>query len=100
MNYIANTIWKHEKPLNEDEQRAYLETVKTVLDEDGSWIENYWFKIDDYTHGSVSIYSSEEAWERLKDKIAAQRSFSTGDRGVTMLAEYNGPAFAVLSEVG
>ena len=54
--------WIH-KHLNEDDQNAYLETVKTVIEKGGSWIENYWFKIDDYTHGSVSIYTSKEAWE-------------------------------------
>ena len=99
--FILNSTWKHTKPIDEKEQRDYLKLIKEELDPDGEyWLENIWYKIDEYTHGSISFYASEEAYTKMIDRINAQRNVSDDLRGCTMIHEFKGSAFAVLSKVG
>ncbi len=98
--FILNSTWKHTKSINEQEQRDYLKLIKEELDPEGKyWLENIWYKIDEYTHGSISFYASEEAYTKMIDRIDAQRNVSDDMRGCTMINEFKGTAFAVLSEV-
>ena len=86
--------------MDEQSQRDYLKLIKNEFDSEGElWLENIWYKIDDYTHGSISFYASEETYLKMVDRINAQRSVADNMRVVTMVHEFKGPAFAVLSEV-
>ena len=58
MKYVNTAIWKHEKPIDEEEERAYMSVLKTLLNADDYLLDTIWYKIDDYTHGSVGIYKS------------------------------------------
>ena len=49
--FILNTIWKHENKIDEQASREYLAFIKAELDPESEfWLENIWYKIDDYTH--------------------------------------------------
>ena len=50
--------------------------------------------------GSISFHASEEAYTKMIDRINAQRNVSDDLRGCTMIHEFKGSAFAVLSKVG
>tara|TARA_A100001011_G_C14066517_1_gene738393 strand:+ start:105 stop:533 length:429 start_codon:yes stop_codon:yes gene_type:complete len=97
--YIVNTIWKHKRPINEEVFREYMVQIKEILDKEDHWQETYWFKIDDYRHGSVGMFNSAEDHKAAMEKIKVQRDFAADDMGVTLEAEYIGPTFAILSEV-
>ena len=86
--------------MDEQSQRDYLKLIKNEFDSEGElWLENIWYKIDDYSHGSISFYDSKETYLKMVDRINAQRSVADNMRVVTTIHEFKGPAFAVLSEV-
>ena len=62
-------------------------------------LENIWYKIDDYTHGSISFYASEEGYEKMIGRIEAQRNVANEFNSVTIVHEFKGKTFAVLTEV-
>ena len=99
--FILTSIWKHEKqPIDKQTLRNYLAIVRSELDPNGElWLENIWYRIDDYTHGSISFYASEEAYKKMLDRIEAQRNVADDLKGITLVQEYKGIAFAVMSEV-
>ena len=43
-----------------------------------------WYKIDAFTHGSVAIYKSKEAYEAFMELNAVQRDFAADERKVFM----------------
>ena len=55
--FMLNTVFKHDtKPIDEQSMRDYLAFIKEELDPESEfWLENIWYKIDDYTHGSISF---------------------------------------------
>lgn len=95
MSYIISTTWKHNDPLDEALMKAYLAESKLASDENGI-AEVYWFKIDDYTHGSVLVYVSEEACVQHQEKL---KEFRKAGTGVSLLREEKGQSIAVLSEL-
>ena len=99
--FILNSIWKHEKqPIDEQTLRDYLAVIKSELDPNGElWLENIWYKIDDYTHGSISFYASEAAYTKMLDRIEAQRNVADDLNGIVLVHEFKGEVFAVMSEV-
>ena len=99
MKYVNTAIWKHEKPIDEEEERAYMSVLKSILSADDYLLDTIWYKIDDYTHGSVGIYKSKKAYEDFLEANATQREFAAGDRKITMISEHKGSAYALHSEV-
>ncbi len=99
MKYVVNAIWKHEKPIEEDGHRDYMRILTDTLNSEKYVLETIWYKIDDYTHGSVAVYKSEEAYNAFLDTNEMQRNFALEDRKVSMLVQYKGPAFAVQTEL-
>ena len=99
--FILNTVFKHEtKPIDEQAMRDYLAFIKRELDPESEfWLENIWYKIDDYTHGSISFYASEEGYEEMIGRIEAQRNVANEFNSVTIVHEFKGKTFAVLTEV-
>jgi hypothetical protein len=59
----------------------HASVVKSLLNADDYVHEAIWYKIDDYTHGSVGIYKSKVAYEDFKEANATQREFAAGDTG-------------------
>ena len=99
MKVIVNALWQHESPIDEEAYRDYMVVLKSTLDAADYVEETIWYKIDEKTHGSVTIYKSEEAYHAFLEKNEMQRDYAKDDRKVTMIVEYKGPAFAVQSEL-
>lgn len=99
MKYIVNAIWKHDKLIDEEAQRDYMSVIKPLLVSEKYLHETIWYKIDDHTQGSVGVYKSKEAYEEFLEGNKMQREFAAGDIKVTMLVEYQGPVYALQSEV-
>ena len=58
-----------------------------------------WFKIDNNTHQSVIIYSSEEDAQEVRTKLQEQRKKNITANGNTMVEETLGPVLSIMSEV-
>ena len=58
-----------------------------------------WFKIDNNTHQSVIIYSSEEDAQEVRTKLQEQRKKNITANGNTMVEETMGPVLSIMSEV-
>ena len=58
-----------------------------------------WFKIDNNTHQSVIIYSSEEDAQEVRTKLQEQRKKDITANGNTMVEETMGPVLSIMSEV-
>lgn len=57
-----------------------------------------WFKIDENTHQSVIIYSSEEDAQEERTGLQKQRKEQTAENGCTMAEETMGPILSIMSE--
>ena len=58
-----------------------------------------WFKIDENTHQSVIIYSSETDAQEERAKLQEQRKKDTASNGASMVEETMGPILSIMSEV-
>jgi len=58
-----------------------------------------WFKIDENTHQSVIIYSSEKDAQEERSKLQEQRKKDSTENGNTMVEETMGPVLSIMSEV-
>ena len=58
-----------------------------------------WFKIDENTHQSVIIYSSEKDAQEERAKLLEQRKKDSTENGNTMVEETMGPVLSIMSEV-
>jgi len=99
MKYIVNAFWKHEKPINAEEAIDYMMIVRDTFDNEEHVLETIRYQIDEYTHGSVAIYKSEDSYHAFLEKNTFQRDFAAKEGGVTMIEEYKGPAYAVQTEL-
>ena len=99
MKYVVNASWKHEQPVDEQHQRDYMGVLKSTLNSPEYLYKTIWYKIDAFTHGSVAIYKSKEAYESFMELNATQRDFAADERKVFMQVEYQGLAFAVHTDV-
>jgi hypothetical protein len=57
-----------------------------------------WFKIDENTHQSVIIYSSETDAQEERAKLQEQRKKDTASNGASMVEETMGPILSIMSE--
>ena len=57
-----------------------------------------WFKIDENTHQSVIIYSSETDAEEERAKLQEQRKKDTASNGASLVEETMGPILSIMSE--
>ena len=57
-----------------------------------------WFKIDENTHQSVIIYSSETDAQEERAKLQEQRKKDTASHGASMVEETMGPILSIMSE--
>ena len=73
MKYIVNAFWKHEKPINAEEAIDYMMIVRDTFDNEEHVLETIWYQIDEYTHGSVAIYKSEDSYHAFLEKNTFQR---------------------------
>ena len=92
--YMVTTTWQHDKPKDKVSMRKQLSGLKN-RNNNNCVIDVMWFEIDDFTHGSVLIYSLKEASE--KDMQA--RNSNREDSGLKMLREEKGKTFAIMSEL-
>ena len=99
MKYIVNAFWKDDTPINAEEAIDYMMIIRDTFDNEEHVLETIWYQIDEYTHGSVAIYKSEESYHAFLEKNSFQREFAAKESGVTMLEEYKGPAYAVQTEL-
>ena len=79
--------------------RDYMALVIVTFDNQEHSIETIWYQIDEYTHGSVAVYKSEEDYHAFKEKNQMQRDFALNELKVSLLGESMGPAFAVASDL-
>ena len=56
-----------------------------------------WFKIDENTHQSVIIYSSETDAEEERAKLQEQRKKDIASNGASMVEETMGPILSIMS---
>ncbi len=56
-----------------------------------------WFKIDENTHQSVIIYSSETDAQEERAKLQEQRKKDTASNGASMVEETMGPILSIMS---
>ena len=99
MKYIVNAFWKHETPKIAEEAIDYMMIVRDTFDNEEHVLETIWYQIDEYTHGSIAIYKSEEKYHAFLEKNIFQRDFAAKEGGVTMIEEYKGAAYAVQTEL-
>ena len=99
MKYIVNAAWRHEEPINGERMRDYMALVYDTFNADEHSVETIWYQIDEYTHGSVAVYKSEQDYHAFQEKSKMQRDFALNELKVSLLGESMGPAFAVYSEL-
>ena len=99
MKYVASAAWKHEEPIDRECIRDYMMLVKDTFESDDHVLETIWYQTDEYTHGSVAVYKSEEVYHAFMEKNKMQRDFALNELKVSMLGESKGPAFAVGSDL-
>ena len=79
MQYVVSTIWKHPAEMDKDSMRE----VQAQWRENDKLVNIYWFEIDSTTHGSVSIFTSKDAFEANLAMQQAHRKTSTDDHQIT-----------------
>ena len=79
--------------------RDYMALVMDTFDAEEHSVETIWYRIDEYTHGSVAVYKSEEDYHAFKEKNQMERDFALNELKVSLLGESMGPAFAVASDL-
>ena len=99
MKYIVNAFWKHENPINVEIGIDTMMALRDVFEDEEHVLETIWYQIDEYKHGSVVIYKSEESYLAHLDKNTMQRAITAKEGGITMIEEYKGPAFAIQTEL-
>ena len=99
MKYAVNAAWRHEEPIDGERMRDYMALVMDTFNTDEHSVETIWYQIDEYTHGSVAVYKSEEDYHAFKEKNKMQRDFALNELKVSLLGESMGPAFAVASDL-
>ena len=94
--YAVHTKWSWPDgvPSAESMQDAHRELKLKTKAED-----IIWFKIDENTHQSVIIYSSETDAQEERAKLQEQRKKDTASNGASMVEETMGPILSIMSEV-
>ena len=96
MKYYVTTTWKHKNQIDIVKMENLLASYKGS---NPSVLETIWFKIDDYTHGAVVTFTSEEDYLKHKHLHQKAREESSKSEEVTMIREEVGTQLAVLSEL-
>ena len=94
MKYIVTSTWKHTTQMDLAQLKAYMSVFKPL----GIHENIIWFKMDEYTHGSIALYPSKDAYLEFKEANDMQRGISN-ELGITMTYEAEGEAFAELQEL-
>ena len=96
VKYAVNTKWSWSDgvPRAETMQSWNREHKSNTKAED-----IIWFKIDNNTHQSVIIYSSEEDAQEVRTKLQEQRKKDITANGNTIVEETMGPVLSIMSEV-
>ena len=87
MKYIVNAAWRHEEPIDGERMKDYMMLVRDTFDG------------EEYTHGSVAVYKSEEYYHAFIEKNKMQRDFELNELKVSMPGESKGPAFAMQTDL-
>ena len=77
MKYIVNAFWKDDTPINAEEAIDYMMIIRDTFDNEEHVLETIWHQIDEYSHGSVAIYKSEESYNAFLKKTHFRESFQT-----------------------
>ena len=93
--YAVHTKWSWPNgvPSAETIQQKHREVKSNTKAED-----IIWFKIDENTHQSVIIYSSETDAEEERAKLQEQRKKDTASNGASLVEETMGPILSIMSE--
>ena len=93
--YAVHTKWSWPNgvPSAETMQQKHREVKSNTKAED-----IIWFKIDENTHQSVIIYSSETDAEEERAKLQEQRKKDTASNGASLVEETMGPILSIMSE--
>ena len=94
--YVVHTIgsWPDGVPSAETMQGWHREHKSNTKAED-----IIWFKIDENTHQSVIIYSSEEDAKQENARRQEMRKQTIVETGHSMVEETMGPILSIMSEV-
>ena len=94
--YAVHTKWEWPKgvPSADTMQGWHREFKSQTKDED-----IIWFQIDENTHQSVIIFSSEEDAKSELEMRQKQRERSINETGHKMVEETMGPILSIMSEV-
>ena len=92
--YAVHTKWSWPNgvPSAESMQQRHREVKSKTKAED-----IIWFKIDENTHQSVIIYSSETDAQEERAKLQEQRKKDTASNGASMVEETMGPILSIMS---
>ena len=89
MKFVSVTVWKHSVSIDWAEMQEMLtENMKKPDTPEGCAVQ--WFDIDEYTHGSLLIFSSSEVYKNHKTKLEAYRKESSDDLGITLIHKHDG----------
>ena len=91
MKYVVNTIWEHE---NQIDWKVMNENMNMGAKDWPKDVEVMWFKIDENTHGSVSIYPTEESYLQWQERLSELRKEASSEMKVKMVLEHKGPILA------
>ena len=94
--YAVHTRWSWPNglPSAESMQQRHRELRSKTKAED-----IIWFKIDENTHQSVMIFSSEEDAQEENEKRQEMRKQTIEETGHSMVEETMGPILSIMSEV-
>ena len=93
--YAVHTKWSWPDgvPSAESMQQRHREVKSKTKAED-----IIWFKIDENTHQSIIIYSSEKDAQEERAKLQEQRKKDATSNNNTMVEETMGPVLSIMSE--
>ena len=74
MKYVVNAAWRHEEPIDGERMRDYMALIIDTFDSQEHAVETIWYQIDEYTHGSVAVYKSEEDYHAFKEKTKCRET--------------------------
>ena len=97
MKYAVMSTWKHKNPIdwNDMAQYAIMAVGRGPV---GGSVQ--WWAIDEYHHGSLAIFSSQEDFETFKEERDQLRKESLDEKDIKMIYESVGPIRVEETNVG
>ena len=97
MKYAVMSTWRHKNPIDWNDMAQYAKMAVGRGPVEGSV---QWWAIDEYHHGSLSIFPCQEAFENFKEGRDQLRKESSNEKGIKMIYESVGPIMVEETKVG